>query len=723
MKRNLKTVFFSAFISAALFLLSFTVPVHANRAITVVSQLDGKTIKDKFSTGTNYAVVIGINTYSHHPDLSTPLNDARALAGLLEDKYFFNRENIFLIEDTRATKDQIMRVFRDLVAARVKKGDNVLIYYAGHGWFDDILKSGYWVTTEATKSPATFLENNTIYKFIAALDERGAQHVLLVSDSCFSGAFTREHRAVETDIGDRYFREKYARPSRNVLTSGGIEPVEDAGKAGHSVFAYYFLKTLRENPHPYLSAKQVGVRVEELVTRNSTQTPFSRFIHGVGDEGGQFFFIASSSGAIVEGPSRKGAVSTLSVEANVSGAVVLLDGSPAGSTPLADTEIAPGGHTLRVVKRDYEPYRKRIQAEPGRSISLYVDLKPALPRKARLFVETDPDNADVEITNINRSFYPGIELEAGRYHVEVAAQGHEKKDMWVTLDPGEDKSLSFALNPLPTAEAGQTFTNSIGMKFILIPSGSFMMGSSISAAEAARKYGGKEEWYKDEHPQHEVALTKSFYMQTTEVTVGQWRAFINDTGHKTEAETGGGAWIWTGKKWEKEAGTYWDNPGFSQTDSQPVTCVSWNDAQAFIKWLNRKEDNHYRLPTEAEREYACRAESATPFCYGNDKSMLKDYAWYWDNSNKATHPVGQKKPNDWGLYDMHGNVWEWCQDWYGEYKSGHVNDPLGPSSGKYRVLRGGGWSFLAGGCRSASRYRSFPGFRGDGIGFRVARDL
>jgi len=276
-----------------LYSVVFVAAAEAQRAINVVSRLDGETIKKQFSTGTNYAVIIGINTYRHHPNLKTAVKDAEAIASLLEKKYFFTHENIFLIKDTDATKNYVMQVFRDLVATKVNKGDNVFVYYAGHGWFDTILETGYWVTTEATKSPATFLENSTIYKFIAALDKKGAQHVVLVSDSCFSGAFTKEHRAIETAIDDRYFKEKYAKPSRNVLISGGIEPVEDVGKGGHSVFAYYFIKTLQDNPHPYLSAKQLGVQVEELVTRNSTQTPLSRFIHGVGDEGGQFFFKAN----------------------------------------------------------------------------------------------------------------------------------------------------------------------------------------------------------------------------------------------------------------------------------------------------------------------------------------------------------------------------------------------------------------------------------------------
>jgi formylglycine-generating enzyme required for sulfatase activity len=461
-------------------------------------------------------------------------------------------------------------VLRDLVATKVDKGDNVFIYYAGHGWYDNILESGHWVTTEASKSPGTFLDNNTIYKFIAALDKKGAQHILLVSDSCFAGAFIKEHRAVETDINDRYFQEKYSKPSRNILTSGGIEPVEDVGKGGHSVFAYYFLKALHDNPHPYLSAKQLGVQVEELVTRNSTQTPLSRFIHGVGDEGGQFFFIASSSGAIVEEPSGKEAMTTLC------------------------------------------------------------------------------------------------------------------------------------------------------MKFVLIPQGAFMMGSPPDQP-------GR---YSDE-TQHRVTLTRALYVQTTEVTVGQWRAFVRDTGYQTEAETKGGAYIWTGSTWKMKAGYYWDNAGFSQSEDNPVTCVSWNDVQEFMRWLRRKEGKTYRLPTEAEWEYACRAGTTKAFANGDITELecghdpnLAAMGWYCGNSERKTHPVAQKKPNAWGLYDMHGKVWEWCHDWYQEqYPSAHVIDPKRAPSGTYRVLRGGGWDGYAWDCRSANRVRCYPGDRDDHFGFRVARDF
>ena len=260
--------------------------------IRIRSEYDGATVREKFAVGENHALVMGIDNYKHrnHPDLKTAVKDAGEVARLLREKYYFHKDNITLLINEKATKERIMQEFRDLVKIRVKKGDNVFIYYAGHGWYDETWRTGYWITTEAS-SPATYLENTMILKFIAALDRREARHILLVSDSCFSGSLTREHSSVETDIDDRYFREKHEKPSRNVITSGGLEPVADGGKKGHSIFAYYFLKILAGNSWPYLSGKQLGVKVEELVTRNSKQTPVCRYIHGVGDEGGQFFFI------------------------------------------------------------------------------------------------------------------------------------------------------------------------------------------------------------------------------------------------------------------------------------------------------------------------------------------------------------------------------------------------------------------------------------------------
>ncbi len=231
--------------------------------------------------------------------------------------------------------------------------------------------------------------------------------------------------------------------------------------------------------------------------------------------------------------------------------------------------------------------------------------------------------------------------------------------------------------------------NSIGMKFVHIPSGTFMMGSHPKAP-----IRDEDEKY------HQVSLTEGFYMQTTEVTQAQWKAVMGD-----------------------ESVTFPFRPFFKKCGGDcPMENISWNDTQEFIRKLNQKEKTRkYRLPTEAEWEYACNAKSAAIFCYGNDKNKLEEYAWYINNSEKKTHPVGQKKPNKWGLYDMHGNLWEWCQDWKNEYPSGAVNNPTGPSKGLLRVCRGGSWRNYAGGVRSAYRDYVSP-YRGDNfIGFRIVR--
>src|ERR1043165_723952 len=157
-----------------------------------------------------------------------------------------------------------------------------------------------------------------------------------------------------------------------------------------------------------------------------------------------------------------------------------------------------------------------------------------------------------------------------------------------------------------------------------------------------------------------------------------------------------------------------NNPSsFKGEKNLPVDMVSWNDCQAFIKKLREKDKKLYRLPSEAEWEYACRAGTTTAYSFGDDNSMLGQYAWFSENSEKKTHPVGQKKPNQLGLFDMHGNVWQWCQDLYGDYPQKEVVDPTGPEEGKQPVLRGGSWAYSPDRCRSAVRIKVLPGNRRD----------
>jgi len=250
---------------------------------------------------------------------------------------------------------------------------------------------------------------------------------------------------------------------------------------------------------------------------------------------------------------------------------------------------------------------------------------------------------------------------------------------------------SSRLSASQTQSTPKEFTNSIGMEFVLIPAGSFLMGGDIN----------HERPDSDETPQHRVTISKPFYMGKYEVTQAQWVAIMED------------------------------NPSESKNPTDPVTQVSWNEVQKFIERLNAKEGGkRYRLPTEAEWEYAARAGSTSKYFFGNDEGQLGQYAWYSKNSGEKVHPVGQLKPNAWGLYDVLGNVWEWVQDWYDENyyarspdtdPQGPDIDPQGPSTGMKRVVRGGSMGFDVRICRSANRASDAPDNGFSDLGFRLVR--
>jgi formylglycine-generating enzyme required for sulfatase activity len=254
-----------------------------------------------------------------------------------------------------------------------------------------------------------------------------------------------------------------------------------------------------------------------------------------------------------------------------------------------------------------------------------------------------------------------------------------------TLTPSSSPTPAVTPAPTSAANLGNTYTNSIGMEFVSIPAGAFEMGSPPN----------EEGRYGDEGPVHHVAIEKTFYMGSYEVTQEQWRAVMGD------------------------------NPSSFEGDDLPVESVPWDDVQEFINKLNAKEGtDKYRLPSEAEWEYACRAGTTTRYSFGDSDSNLGEYAWYTDNSGSKTHLVGQKKPNPWGLYDMHGNVWEWVQDtWHSNYNGAPTDGSAWEGAGANRVRRGGSWYRNARRCRSADRNSSVQGGRAGSLGFRLVRDV
>jgi len=310
----------------------------------------------------------------------------------------------------------------------------------------------------------------------------------------------------------------------------------------------------------------------------------------------------------------------------------------------------------------------------------------------------------------------------------------------------------------PAPAAAQGFTNSLGMQMLRIPAGEFLMGNDATPQQLARLYPAyppeRLQALADEAPVHRVRITRPFYRGRHEVTVGQFERFVQASGHVPESVADGtGGYGYNpqydprtsprGDAFEGRKPHYgWQNPGFAQTDAHPVVNVSWNDAVALARWLSQTEQRRYRLPTEAEWEYACRAGTRSQYHSGDDPATLAAVANVFDAESAAlwpqwqafalpmhdghdfTAPVGSFAANAFGLHDMHGNVWEWTADWHEDdyYAHSPVDDPPGPADGSVKVRRGGSWHSWALYARCAYRNWNAPGTRYTLVGIRLVME-
>ncbi len=401
---------------------------------------------------------------------------------------------------------------------------------------------------------------------------------------------------------------------------------------------------------------------------------------------------------------------------------------------------------------------KRVEAQPGKASRAASQAHFLLG--GSLFTKSSNEQGfrgtldEIRVSQTiryDRDYTPAARLEADQqtlalYHCDegtgdvlrdASGHGHDGKIIgakWVRADgsPITPPSATQAAPPLAVApfDAAQAKAhqqawakhlgievetpNSVGQTMVLIPPGEFLMGSTDEQVEAALKLKAdsttRSRVEKSERPQHPVRLTQPFLMSATEVTIGQFQKFTQETGFTTEAEKVG-----------KET---FRNPGYAVTNDSPATFISWNDAKAFCDWLAKQEGAAYRLPTEAEWEYACRAGTTTQFHCGDDEQRLLEFARVGSNA-QAQIAVATRLPNAWGLYDMHGSLWEWCDDFFSEawYASSPAADPRGPTTGSRHCFRGGSWNNDAVACRSAYRNEGVPTHRSNNIGFRVVRDF
>ena len=533
--------------------------------------------------------------------------------------------------------------------------DSLLIHYSGHGYRNPRTGVGYWIPHDASLDQfarTNWLNNADIRGVIASAKCR---HVLLISDSWFSGEILETTRGGTAAHSSKYYLNAWQYPSRQALTAGASEAVPDK-----SWFAFHLRQFLQTNQHPYVDPEDIHAYVKRGIR---DQIPLLGAFKDAGHvRGGSYLFFLRPPGADVD---------------------------------------AAAWERMRqdVARREEEQAERRTGEARARQKAKENAHKQFLAQAQEQLVLVKKCDAAAYFTGEEKANLWQTYLK------DFAATGHqvpyarERLAYWQAYKPE---------SPIESAETppGKTWTNpKDGSEMAYVPPGPFQMGSD----------GGEE----DERPAHSVHVA-GFYIGKHEVTNREFKKFLDDNPElrkgQFDAKCHDGDYL---KRWAN------DSCPANEAD-HPVVCVSWFAAKAYCAWAGG------RLPTEAEWEKACRAGTATRYGFGDQvkmggfiglgaKDVLGDHAWHSGNSGSSAHPVGQKRPNEWGVHDMHGNVWEWCSSKLQPYPyaEGDGREDLRDTSSD-RVVRGGSWSVGAGLCRSANRASAPPTSCGLGVrGFRV----
>jgi formylglycine-generating enzyme required for sulfatase activity len=543
----------------------------------------------------------------------------------------------------------------------LKRSGVGLFYYAGHGVQVNNVNYLLPINARINKESDVRFQAVDVGRVLAEMENANNGLNIVILDACRDNPFGKSFRSATRGLAI-----VANAPSGTFISySTGAGQVARDGKGRNSPYTGALLENITK---PGLTINKVFMNVRSKVKKETGQVPWE-----LTSLEGDFYF--ARVGTVAEEPPAASAVSEpamgkLTVKSNVGGAKVYIDGAYEGEEPVS-VSLKPGTYSIVLKKAGYPDASEDIRVEAGgaKTISIVME-KPAPP--------------------------PVAETKTGD----------------ITRDPVT------------------------GMELVFVQGGCYQMGDAFGDGDA------------DEKPLHDVCVN-DFYLGKYEVTVGQFKRFVNETGYKTDGEknTGGVSGCFAfdqddkEKNWNWRDWASWKKPNKYQDnrDDHPVSCVSWNDAQAFTDWLTRKGGKSYRLPTEAEWEYAARGGKETKNYWGNDKDDACGYANVadrtklpngssWNQKHECTDgyafvaPVGKFQPNAFGLYDMMGNVWEWCRDWYGEryYNDSPRNNPQGPSNGQYRVLRGGSWYFEPQFVRAAFRFRYVPAYRLSSYGFRLS---
>lgn len=652
---------------------------------------------EQLDLGDAYALVIGNNAYTDLPPLTTALSDAAAVAEILRSRYHFTDVRL-LANATRADILRALNRYRDQLGPK----DRLLIYYAGHGYLDREADRGYWLPVDAAEDDDINWISNA--RITDALRAMLARQVMVVADSCYSGALTRDadirRASRRSDAGQlTWLAHLASRRGRTALVSGGLEPVLDSGRNGHSVFANAFLDVLRDNDE-LLEGQALFDRLKRQVAVNADQRPDYGDVRHAHHEGGDFIFVPRVLGAL-------------------------------------DTRAA-----TPVQQRPQTVIRPPASETPAFAVA---DRDETLTALKNANVRSSPASNSAKLTTLPRGSEVAVTGKvADRDWFRVALADGRTGYVWASLlgeapaprarEPAGSKVAvgDFGL----AAQPGKGFRDCATCpEMVVLPAGSFTMGTAAEEREWAIAHGATPKWVAMEAPQHRVTIPAPFAVGRYEVTRQEWAAFVAATGH----DTSGGCYNFKEGKWAKEPDLDWRRPGYQQTDRDPAVCTNWHDAKAYVAWLSRVTGQSYRLLSEAEWEYAARAGQATMRYWGDDRGNSAGCSFAnvanaehgWKSSfgckdgYRTSAPVGRYRANAFGIHDMLGNVWEWVEDCYNTSYDGAPSDGRAWTGGNcdYHMLRGGAWIDVPGHVRAAQRFVNAPGSRDYQLGFRVARSL
>lgn len=655
------------------------------------------------------AVIIGISSYSDNgiKACAGSAGDVQKITKVLTEAYGFQVKSLV---NEKATKNEIINALNQL--ADLPSESSSMIIFLGRGEKDQLYDYTYWIPYDAKAGDVlTYIDNRQIAKQIKKIKSR---HLVLISGANYAAGLSHPETAQEDNL------KRFQGQSRWAIISNMNSDVPDAADPSSGVLGKAVFNSLKKNQAPLYSVNDFYKALQSGIPAKSGLKTSYGLIDSGQSQGGEFMFAkAEALAALVSGEAAAaisgdgtGNDAVLNINSSVTNADIYLNGIPWGKTPLKDKKVIVGKYSVKVQKDGYEPVQNEVVVAAGETKDVSVELLPSKSAEGSLKLNVTPQNAIVAFADGKTKYAPNVGLAPGKYQVEIKSFGYDPQKVEFEITPGAKLEKSVSLKEASVVQ------NSLGMKFVKILPGTFSMGSAPDVMNR-----GNDETV------HNVKISKGFFIQATEVSLGQWNEFIKATSYKTDAErNGNGPWIWIGHKWEQDPSFSWKKPGFQQTDDSPVVCISWNDALKFIEWLNTKEEGKYRLPTEAEWEYAARSGSKDNFAFGqciSSKQANYDATALWGkcqtgSSLKSTAKTGSFPANAWGLFDVHGNALEWCSDWYGDYPSGGESvDPGGAKTGTNKVARGGAWDSYIYQCRSAKRFNFLPEDSYNNLGFRV----